>query len=230
MERATACRTTAESLSTSLNAHKPPHAPHRPGRSERRCRDCGCGGGPSGASATYNRDRRRTRGVQSLATSAPQARICAARAARRRVRGGSTAARASGVVREPRSRGILSVRHAATAVVVPHYAGRIIALGFTALARAAARGAMRPFFSLPALATPHETSVTAILHHFMYVCRRRDAVPGRPRRGLGQRGGNNRARASYLSNTKRLSRRVAPILVAPMKKSKLTNQIDHNTL
>ena len=63
------------------------------------------------------------------------------------------------------------------------------------------------FFSLPAHATPHETSVPAILRHFMYVCRRRDAVPGRPRRGLGQRGGNNRARTSYLSNTKRLSRR-----------------------
>ena len=47
------------------------------------------------------RGRRRTQGVQSLATSAPHAKICTARAVRRCVRGFSTAPRALGVVREP---------------------------------------------------------------------------------------------------------------------------------
>ena len=53
------------------------------------------------------------------------------------------------------------------------------------------------FFSPLAHAAPHESSVSAILHCFMYMLSSRDAIPGRQRHSLGQRTPHFRARTSY---------------------------------
>ena len=52
------------------------------------------------------------------------------------------------------------------------------------------------FFSPLAHAAPHESSVSAILHCFMYMSSSRDAIPGRQRHSLGQRTPHFRARTS----------------------------------